>query len=90
MGQGPRQLRPELLPVQKPPERRLPRLRAELLFGRADGDGLLACLELDCFGHPLVSPSQMAFMLNVLHRISISQTVAPFPTASLRLRSRFD
>ena len=42
--------------------------------------------EFDCFSHRLVSRSRVAFLLMILHRNNNSQTVALFPTESLRLR----
>ena len=72
--------------MQKTPERRLPGVGTQLLVGRRNRDGLLARFEFDCLGHRLVSRSLVAFSLRFLHRINYSQTVAPFPTASLRLR----
>ncbi len=88
MRQRLRQRLAKLPQMQKTPEGCLPRLRAELLLGRADGDGFFARLELDYLGHRLVSRSRVALLLSFLHRINNSQTVTTFPTASLRLRDR--
>ena len=77
------------MPLQAPPETfviagnprregRLSGMRAELLFSRADRDGLSPRLELDYFGHRLVSRSRVAFLLIVLHRLNNFQTVALF------------
>ena len=86
MRQRPGERGAKLPQMQKTPEGRLSGLRAELLLGRADGDGLFARLELDCSGHRLVSRSRVALRLSLFHAINHSQTVTSFPTASLRLR----
>ena len=64
--------------VQKRPERRRPRVRAELLVGKLDLDGLATAFELDLFGHRLVNRA-LALRLIRFHSPSISShSVAPF------------
>ena len=64
--------------VQERPERRRPRVRAELLVGELDFDRLAPAFELDLLGHRLVNRA-LALRLIRFHSPSISShSVAPF------------
>src|SRR5205809_3061100 len=59
----PRQKRTYLAQMEKAPKGGLPRMGTELLPGGHNANGLFPDLELDCFGHRLVSTSRVAFAL---------------------------
>lgn len=68
--------------MQKGPERRLPRLRAELLIRRGDFNRPTPGFELNFLRHRLVSRGLVVFLLEFDH----SQRVASFSTVSIRRR----
>ena len=71
--------------MDKTPEHRLPSMGTELLISGLNFDGLSPRIELDCWGHRLVSRCRVAFTLELFHSQQLPNG-GSFSTALLRLR----
>ena len=73
-------------PVQKGPERCRPGVRAKLLIGELDLDGLIGAFELNSLRHRLVSRACAPRLIGFIHKNNQSTNGGASPTALLRLR----
>src|ERR1700686_4996890 len=73
--------------MDKTPEHCLPSMGTQLLVGGLNFDGLSPCVELDYWGHRLVSRDRVVFTLDLFHSQQLPNG-GYFSTALFRLRDR--
>src|ERR1700692_55191 len=71
--------------MDKTPEHCLPSMGTQLLVGGLNFDGLSPCVELDYWGHRLVSRDRVVFTLDLFHSQQLPNG-GYFSTALFRLR----
>src|ERR1700692_3083998 len=74
--------------MDKTPEHCLPSMGTQLLVGGLNFDGLSPCVELDYWGHRLVSRDRVVFTLDLFHSQQLPNG-GHFSTALFRLRHSF-
>src|SRR6266436_3294355 len=75
-------------PMQKGPKSCCPRMRAELLVGELDLNGLIGAFELNFGRHRLVSRACAHRLIGFVHKNNQSTNGGSSPTALLRLSPR--